>query len=184
MAIPEQIEKMDLKKAELRHRRAILASRLESLRAGLEEVTANLREIDELLVILEDTTAGLNRINLSAPVSGGVNIGAQLSSEPRRRTTGNPKKEVVAQEVHAYLKAHGKPLSRRELFQKLSDNGFIIRGANPEMVLSTMLWRTADQFGIERLGSGGYALKQWSQRKADSEELIGNADEKSPDIFD
>ena len=155
MPISEQIGKMDAKKGELRHRRASLVARMESLQASLEEVKANIREIDEVLLILEEAT-----VSLSASFSLGGELLAS-PSEPKRRATGNPKKEVIAQEVHAYLKTHGKPLSRRELFDKLADNGFIIHGANPEMVLSTMLWRTADDYGIERLHSGGYGLKAW-----------------------
>lgn len=186
MVISEHIGKMDEKAAELRHRRATLVARLESLQASLEEVKASLREIDEVIVILEDTKVGLQRVELSGSVSGGGAASADFSSasEPKKRASGNPKKEVVAQEVHAYLKAHGKPLSRKELFEKLSDNGFIIRGADPEMVLSTMLWRTADEFGIERLKSGGYSLKSWRSHDASFDNLLGDPSGKAPDVFD
>ena len=75
----------------------------------------------------------------------------------------NPKKERVAEEVIHILERMGKAVSRSELFKLLQDRGITLHGANPEMVLSTMLWRTRDAFDIVRLKSGGYALSKMLQ---------------------
>lgn len=71
----------------------------------------------------------------------------------------NPKKEIVATEVIHILRDHTRPLNRAELLKFLRERGVVIHGSNPEMVLSTMLWRTKDSSGIARLPSGGYVLK-------------------------
>jgi len=75
----------------------------------------------------------------------------------------NPKKEKVAGEVIHILENAGKPLSRAELFKRLQSRGITLHGGNPEMVLSTMLWRTRNAFDIIRLKSGGYALPKMLQ---------------------
>jgi hypothetical protein len=50
-------------------------------------------------------------------------------------------------------------MSRNDLFEALESRGIIIRGADPKVVLGTMLWRTED---IIRLRGHGYWLKNRS----------------------
>lgn len=76
-------------------------------------------------------------------------------SQSRARVR-NPKKEIVARAVAEILQAAGSPMSRADLFKALEEKGIHISGADPEMVLSTMLWRAGGQFRIERLKGGGY----------------------------
>lgn len=153
----------------LEAQRSAILSRVESLQSSLADAKSMLSHIDELLL-------SIAHLIHEAPSEGSRPLA-------QKKATGNPKKEAIAQEVHAYLRAAGGPLSRSELFSRLADNGFIIHGTNPEMVLSTMLWRTADQFGIERLGSGGYGLKSWRQSSAPGATL-GGSTKKGDDIFD
>ncbi|MGN6424000.1 MAG: hypothetical protein ACTHLA_11885 [Asticcacaulis sp.] len=70
----------------------------------------------------------------------------------------NPKKEEIAEAVVEILEKTGKAMSRSDLFKALQERGIVLYGANPEMLLSTMLWRTKEAFGINRLKGGGYAL--------------------------
>lgn len=86
-----------------------------------------------------------------------------ISGDASGDSSKNPKKEQVASEVIHILEKSGKPLSRTDLFKQLQERGVTINGANPEMVLSTMLWRTRDAFDIIRLKSGGYALSKMLQ---------------------
>jgi hypothetical protein len=53
-----------------------------------------------------------------------------------------------------YIREAERPLSRSEIWEKLKADDIIIYGKNPEMVLSTMLWRTKDL--IRSLRGGGY----------------------------
>jgi hypothetical protein len=78
-----------------------------------------------------------------APVEGGKRI------RPK-----NPPREIVAATCVEYIRIAGRPLMRAELLERLHADGVIIRGKDPAMVLSTMLWRSKDV--IRRLRGGGY----------------------------
>lgn len=71
-----------------------------------------------------------------------------------RRTSGNSRKEEVAAAAREIILERGEPIMRDELYDLLTARGLVIRGKDPLMVLSTMLWRMRDQ--IVRLDSGGY----------------------------
>ena len=75
------------------------------------------------------------------------------------RTKGNPSKEDVAAKVKELILKRGAPIPRNDLFEVLESGGIIIRGADPKVVLGTMLWRTED---IIRLRGHGYWLKDRS----------------------
>jgi hypothetical protein len=72
----------------------------------------------------------------------------------------NSKKEDVAAEVRKILDERNEPMSRAELFRELIELGYVIEGTDPEMVLSTMLWRTMGKFGLVRVKTGGYWIKE------------------------
>jgi hypothetical protein len=77
----------------------------------------------------------------------------------RRRAVGNPKKEDVADAARQIIADRGEPVSRAELFKELAERGIEIRSdSDPEMVLSTMLWRMRDK--VVRLKGGGYWLAE------------------------
>lgn len=66
----------------------------------------------------------------------------------------NPDREIVALACVNYIREAGYPLMRADLLKKLTEDDIIIRGKDPAMVLSTMLWRSKDI--IQRLPRGGY----------------------------
>ena len=72
----------------------------------------------------------------------------------QRTRPRNPDRELVADYCVEIVRTMGHPLSRRDLFQALVDRGIVIEGKDPEMVLSTMLWRSKDK--IVRLPGHGY----------------------------
>mgnify|MGYP000970380177 CR=1 FL=1 len=81
------------------------------------------------------------------------------SSEPAPRAAPggkpkNPKKEEVAALAREILLQDGRPMSRDDLFERLTARGVIIHGANPAVVLQTMLWRMRDE--ITHLKGFGY----------------------------
>jgi hypothetical protein len=78
--------------------------------------------------------------------------------EPVKRATGNPKKEVVAEAAREIIAERREPVPRSDLFKALTDRGIILQGADPEMVLSTMLWRMRDR--VVRVRGGGYWLAE------------------------
>jgi hypothetical protein len=81
----------------------------------------------------------------------------------RKKTVGNPKKEAVTEATRAIIAMNGEPMGRSDLFKALHDRGIILQGADPEMVLSTMLWRMRHR--VVRLPGGGYWLAEenWPQ---------------------
>lgn len=78
----------------------------------------------------------------------------------KRKNLNNSKKEDVAAEVRRIIEERGEPVLRKDLMPVLSERGFKIEGTDPDMVLSTMLWRAGGAAGIVRLGRGGYWLKE------------------------
>lgn len=108
----------------------------------------------------------------------------EKSEDTKSKRPQNPNRELVAATVADLIRERGHPLSRRELFELLSQRGVIIQGKDPEMVLSTMLWRSRDQ--IVRLPKFGYWLKHEDYSDAgywqlDGEELIGVAAKEPED---
>lgn len=93
------------------------------------------------------------------------------ASEPKPK---NPNRKFVTQKCVEYIREAGKPLMRSELFERLAADGIVIQGKDPEMVLSTMLWRTKDL--IRRLKAGGYWPRNDRlppEHSDDFEDLIG-----------
>lgn len=105
--------------------------------------------------------------------------GVALVSPPVRRNI-NPDRDFVANKALALIEAEGRPLSRRELFQKLNEADVKIYGKDPEMVLSTMLWRSSDR--IARLRKHGYWPKDKPYPPAgydpEVDDLIGVAEDQ------
>ena len=97
---------------------------------------------------------------------------------PRIRRPKNPDREVVVEASLQIIRERIEPLSRKELFDALAARGLDIQGKDPEMVLSTMLWRSQDK--IVRLPNHGYWPKETDYPPANYvaalDDLIGAAD--------
>lgn len=74
--------------------------------------------------------------------------------EDARKRPVNPPRELVAEEALRIIRENAAPMQRKPLFDALTARGIVIRGKDPEMVLSTMLWRERDK--IVRLPQWGY----------------------------
>lgn len=80
----------------------------------------------------------------------------ESASQNLAKKVTNSRKEVVAEAAREIIRGRGAPVGRSELFVELKQRGLTIGGSNPEMVLSTMLWRMRDR--IARVKGGGYWL--------------------------
>lgn len=104
----------------------------------------------------------------------------------REAPTRNSKKEEVAAVARRIIEAEGKPIPRSELYKRLIAEGLTISGSDPEMVLSTMLWRMKDQ--IVRLQKGGYWLadrpyeSEYYSGDKELDELMGSVDESEDGV--
>lgn len=103
----------------------------------------------------------------------------------KRKATNNSKKEEVAKQARELILDRGEPIMRSELYRLLTEErGLTIEGTEPEMVLSTMLWRMAVPAKIVRLKSGGYWLAEKPYEPAgywpEMEHLMGATDPSPP----
>lgn len=71
-----------------------------------------------------------------------------------KKVTGNSPKEEVAKAAREIILERGSAIKRDELYDLLTSRGLVIQGKDPQMVLSTMLWRMKDE--IVRVKGGGY----------------------------
>lgn len=89
-----------------------------------------------------------------------VNSGdKQEQKVSKLKTKSNSDKKDVADGAYKLVKMRGEPIKRDELYDLLIAQGYVIEGRNPQMVLSTMLWRVKDS-GLIRLNGGGYWIKE------------------------
>lgn len=80
-------------------------------------------------------------------------------SQPAKRVAmRNSKKEAVAAAAREIIRERGEPIMRSDLYKALVARGLTIEGTDPEMVLSTMLWRMRDT--VARVQGGGYWLQE------------------------
>ncbi|MGY4233328.1 hypothetical protein ACVIIW_004482 [Bradyrhizobium sp. USDA 4449] len=77
---------------------------------------------------------------------------------PPKTTRKNPDRAEVGRLAQQIIRERGKPVTRRELMEALNQRGVVIRGKNPDMVLSTMMWRMPQDF--IRLAGHGYWLRE------------------------
>jgi hypothetical protein len=118
-----------------------LIERHSKLRGELDQVEGFIRMWHEMAGTQPPAT--LERKVTDTPAEGGKRI------RPK-----NPAKEVVADACVNYIREANRPLMRSELLERLTMDGIIIRGKDPAMVLSTMLWRSKK--AVTRLRTGGY----------------------------
>ena len=137
-----------------------LASRINTLQQELDGLRTELRDVRTFIAQWhrfageEDETANVQGEHTQNTTS----IQPVDNEDGAKRTKrSNPKKEVVAEVARRIITERGEPMPRAALFAALKENGIELEGAEPEMVLSTMLWRTQKQGGpIIRLRGGGY----------------------------
>jgi len=139
-------------------RRAQLVADTERLAAEIEVARKEIARIDTFIQEWKRFAGG------DTATLGGGN--ATLASAPAKAPKpNNPRKEVVGEVIRAYLLGKGLPAGRKELMKALLDHGIDLAGKDPDMVLSTMMWRMKDKF--VRLPKFGYWLADQACPAAD-----------------
>ncbi len=133
------------KRKEIEERIAKTETRIKGFKAQLSEIAAFISQWEKFS-------------GMAAP---DISEGNLSQNETDSGPQGNSSKEDVAKAAREILSASEAALPRGELFKRLVDKGLHIAGKNPEMVLSTMLWRAGKDVGIVRLKSGGYWLDEF-----------------------
>jgi hypothetical protein len=128
-------------------RRDELAKEINDTQQRIEALRIELRSTDTFLDQWRKF-AGLERAEPPMAI-------AHLAVQHRPK---NPKKEDVVEASRRIVSEHGSPLGRSELYKKLGERGIVLNGSDPEMVLSTMLWRSKER--IIRLPRCGYWMTE------------------------
>lgn len=143
-----------LNPSELRDR---MRERLRQIDAEMSALQRERENLTNDLDITEHFLAVWRRANnlpgpeLPRERAGIVGNARVLAVVDKRR---NPPRERVVEGALALIKDAGRPLSRAELFDGLKSMGLEVFGKDPQMVLSTMLWRSQDQ--VVRIKDHGY----------------------------
>jgi hypothetical protein len=138
-------------------KRDLLAAEINSLAQRIDEIKRELAKIDAWIAQWHEF-AGVSRSS-SQKQKEEFPILKGREAPKITRTTGNPKKEEVAEAAREIIAERGEPISRADLFKALAERGIKIQSeSDPEMVLSTMLWRTRNR--VVRLKTGGYWLPE------------------------
>lgn len=114
-------------------------------------------------------------------VNGDAGEGVGPTQAKKTRVTDNPKPAVLIPEAIEILRAKGRPMSRRELWDALADRGLVVKGADPTKALGTILWRANDKIvQVEGFGywprSDRYEPGRYWGENSDLEGLLGKAD--------
>ena len=144
--LASEIDKLNQRLGDLQAEADVIDAWLDMWRHFASSSAAPPRDSDESTA----HSAGVDAVSSDNPVDS--------EKLERTRTTGNPKKEIVAEEARKLIQEAGEPLSRADLYKRLCDRGIVIEGKDPEQVLSTMLWRTRNVVPIIRIPGGGYWL--------------------------
>jgi hypothetical protein len=132
-------------------------------RADLREKIQQLREeMDRLHRSLATASSELGYVDgyidaTYREMAKGAKIHTRESREPIESPAEpleNPDRQDVVTAALELIRLAGRPLARKTIFEGLENQGIVIHGKNPLMVLSTMLWRTQER--IIRLPPFGY----------------------------
>ena len=158
--------------------------RLQAVTKTADEIHATIQSMDELLLSLQEFVHREADESQKSAIQAAPGPRDDSLTAPKKRATGNSKKEEVARAARSLIEDAGRPLSRAELYPLLVRQRLKIEGSNAEMVLSTMLWRAGEAAGIVRLKSGGYDLaerhpdflkREQSATSDQFEDLLGDA---------
>lgn len=107
-------------------------------------------------------------------------IAAEISKGTAATPRKNPDRGTVGAHVRQIINELKRPIPREDLFMALAARGVLIHGKDPQMVLSTMLWRMPNDF--VRLAKHGYWLRDLPWAPANYSPKWSNADEIGENI--
>lgn len=171
-----------LKNAEIR--RDALAAQINSALQQVDEWKRELRGVEQFIAAWHSFASMLSRedglptalVSALAPASESA-VGDAHSGKPSAR---NSRKEEVAEAALGVIREHGAPVSRSDLYNELVARGLRIGGTDPEMVLSTMLWRMKDL--IVRIPKFGYWPRDKKFEPAGYDPSVSSGDQEHSDM--
>lgn len=134
-------------------RRDALAQKINHLNQELEDARRDLAEVDQFIGLWERFSGEKPPVAAIGTPKPALVIRYRPTPKPK---PANPPKEQIGDVVEKFLRDRGLPATRKMIAKHLKDENIIIHGTNPDMVLSTMLWRMQERF--RRLPPHGYWL--------------------------
>ncbi|WP_126665606.1 hypothetical protein [Croceibacterium ferulae] len=138
---------------------AQLLARLSTVRRQQKVLAKEEVEINDALIQARAMLRALNEESGQAEAISELPsfvFSVRAGNQGRGSRPKNPDRGIVVAAVSEILIEAGRPLSVEELYDALLSRGIEIRGRRPEVVLTTMLWRSRDR--IDRVGNTGYWL--------------------------
>lgn len=139
-----------------KNKRKQLLDRKRQVVAELHEIDHSINEIDQFMKAWHKFAE--EAANWLVDKSEHEANKSEHSDTVKSKATGNSRKEEVADAARKFIEDRGEPIMRDELYDLLTAEGLTIKGKDPKMVLSTMLWRMRHR--VIRLKSGGYWLAE------------------------
>lgn len=150
--------------------RDALAAKVNAAVAQIEEWKREIGRIDQFV-------ADWHRFAGTSPEA---TVEASVNTATKPRALKNSTKEQVAKMTRELIEVHGAPIQRSALLNLLRERGLVIDGAEPETVLSTMLWRMSKPAHIIHIKGVGYwtSEKDWGNHKS-----FDGDDQRDPDLI-
>lgn len=142
------LENAEAKKKQLINRRIELHSEIAALDEQIGKIESFIQDWHAFAENAFESQAGEKDDSATARADSGESIS--------KRTTGNSRKEDVADTAYMIILEREKPVSRDELLNAVTERGMVIEGKDRPGVFTTMLWRMRNK--IVKLDSGGYWL--------------------------
>lgn len=131
-----------------------LAKRINELNQQLEEVRREMARVEQFIALWKEFSGEKVDGPEIAPIRNKIRTIRIPQSGGDKPV--NPPKERIGDVLEAFLKSRQRPATRKELQAHLREVGIQLQGTDPDMVLSTMLWRMKQRF--TRVPPHGYWL--------------------------
>lgn len=152
-------------------RQAELTARLQELEREAENVRAEQARVEAFIrdwhafaaagagsdgsVVTGPAEPRVRRVRTLSPEARAL-LKKRLVARAAKRAVNTLGKEEVAEAARQVIREAGHPMIRPDLMRALRERGVVIEGANPDVVLSTMLYRTTGL--VTNLKGFGYWL--------------------------
>lgn len=161
------------KMAEITYKIGVAEAQISALRAEIASHAKEWEKLRQFVATWYELAGTQAPADIIKPVDNSLADGP----DGKRTRPKNPDRERVVEMCLQIIQEEGHPMGRRGLFDALVERGVVIQGKDPEMVLSTMLWRSKDR--IVRLPNYGYwpagAPHEDARYWPELEELFGSA---------
>lgn len=131
-------------------------ARRDELGARLRDLSTEMQEIQREIASADKFINDYRKYADLSPAEEADLFGDLPDVPPPSHSGSNPRKEDLAPFIRDLIEQRNKPLTRNTIFSALESENIHLKGKDPKMILSTMLWRMQDQF--VRLQGHGYWL--------------------------